>query len=45
MKPRTLWDCHPVIAMMALSVAPDDPLSSAMTLAAFVPSRAAGAFG
>jgi hypothetical protein len=41
MKPRTLWDCHPVVAMMALIVAPEGSLSSAMTRAAFVPSRTA----
>ena len=38
-KPRTLWDCQPVMAMMALSVAPAGCFRSAITRAALVSVR------
>ena len=40
MKPRTLWDCQLVRAMMALSVAPEGCLSSIITRAVLVSLRA-----
>jgi hypothetical protein len=46
MKPRTLWDCQPVMAIMALSLAPAGCFSSVITRAAFVSARAtAGSTG
>src|SRR5262245_45052225 len=40
MKPRTLWACQPVAAMMRLSVAPPGRVSSSSTWAVVLPPRA-----
>ncbi len=39
MNPRTLWERHPVTAMIALSVAPEGCFSKAMMRSVFVLSR------
>ncbi len=38
-KPRTLWACQPVAAMMSASVAPSARRSISRTMAFFEPSR------
>ena len=42
MKPRTLWACQSVAAMMSSSVAPSGRLSMSRTMAFLLPSRAVG---
>src|SRR6266700_448017 len=44
MKPRTLWACHPVAAMMPLRVAPPGRFSSSSIWAVLLPSRALAGF-
>src|SRR6185436_10291894 len=44
MKPRTLWACHPVAAMMPFKVAPPGRFSSSRIWAVLLPSRALAGF-